>query len=93
MIPTLPAGLTIDNRGIEEVGAAGLLVAVTMVRHWPAPWNDAGPVYCSIFDSAQDLCKNNDRIGERRTRPSVGPNAPEPAPPAEVIPNAPKGQS
>lgn len=83
------ASLGLDRRAIEEIGAACIPAILTLVRHWPAPWNDAGPFYCSVFDSAQDGCKNNDRIGERRTRPAVGSNAPLHVP----DPNGPKGKT
>jgi hypothetical protein len=48
-----------------EISAAAVPLSLALARHMPAPI--AGSVfYRWIFDTIQDLAKNNDRIGETR---------------------------
>jgi hypothetical protein len=62
-----------DRRFWEECAAAGTLLTITLARHIPPP-PETRPWLCCFFDTMQDLCKNPDRIGQRRP-----PVAPEPA--------------
>jgi len=54
-----------DRRFIEEAAAGAGLALLTFARHIVPPREDQ-PILGSIFDTIQDLCKNNDRIGQRR---------------------------
>ena len=50
-------------------GGGAVVVALAAARHMPEP--RAGSVfYAWVFDTIQDLAKNNDRIGKRR--PAAG---------------------
>lgn len=62
----------IDPRMLAEAAGMTAVVGLAAARHMPAP--KAGSVfYAWVFDTVQDLAKNNDRIGERRP-----PNLPAP---------------
>ena len=59
-----------DRRFCEEAAAGVGLFSLTFARHCPPPPVDR-PWLCAIFDTIQDLCKNNDRIGQRRVEKVV----------------------
>jgi hypothetical protein len=57
--------LGIDHRGIAEILGGVGFAALAFARHMPPPRADQ--VWLgAIFDTIQDLTKNNDRIGLRR---------------------------
>jgi hypothetical protein len=58
----------LDRGFCEEAAAALGVLILALARHAPAPSAER-PWVCAIFDTIQDLCKNNDRIGERRKTP------------------------
>jgi len=54
---------------MSSIGGVGA-VCMAVVRHMPAPSaarNWRASMYRWLFDSLQDIFKNNDRIGERET--------------------------
>lgn len=61
--------ITIDTRTIGEIVSGAAVVGLAAARHMPAP-KDGSVVYAWAFDTTQDLAKNNDRIGERRSIPN-----------------------
>ena len=54
-----------DGRLAAEVSAAAVPLSLALARHMPAP-SEGSLYYRWIFDTIQDLAKNNDRIGETR---------------------------
>lgn len=64
--------IQIDHRMIAEALAGavttGVPIGLAIARHMPAPLADS-IYYAWIFDTVQDLAKNNDRIGLRRPHP------------------------
>lgn len=55
----------IDPRMIAECAGGATVVGLAAARHMPAP-TQGSVFYRWIFDTVQDLAKNNDRIGEMR---------------------------
>lgn len=53
--------LTLSASTIALIGKG----AISAVRHMPAP-KSGSLFYRWMFDTAQDLCGNNDRIGQNR---------------------------
>lgn len=69
----MPLNLTslgIDQRGIVELAGGASLFGLAAARHMPLPYEDK-PMVCWFFDTVQDLTKNNDRIGQRRSRTAI----------------------
>ena len=60
----------IDNRAIAEISAGAIPFGLAAARHMPAPV-EGSVIYGWIFDTIQDLAKNNDRIGMRRAKTPV----------------------
>ena len=58
-----------DPRTLAEIGGAATVALLAFTRHMPAPKPDS-VIYRWVFDSVQDLAKNNDRIGEVRPIPN-----------------------
>lgn len=63
--------LGIDQRGIIELAGGASLFGLAAARHMPLPYEDKPLVVCWFFDTVQDLTKNNDRIGQRRSRTAI----------------------
>jgi len=57
--------MTLDNARLLLISGGATALYLAVARHMPAPKKDS-VYYAWLFDVAQDLAKNNDRIGERR---------------------------
>lgn len=60
----------LDAGHITALSGAIGVAFLTFARHMPPPVKGARWLG-ALFDSVQDWCKNNDRIGERETAPST----------------------
>lgn len=61
---------SVDHRGMAEFAGGAALVGLAAARHMPIPYEDQ-TILAWAFDTVQDVTKNNDRIGLRRSRPEL----------------------
>lgn len=67
--------LGIDRRGWEEISGFAGILTLSVVRHWPIPYEDCKAWYGLFFDVMQDQGRNPDRAGMRRKRSESTPRA------------------
>ncbi|MDE2099626.1 MAG: hypothetical protein KGL39_20405 [Patescibacteria group bacterium] len=62
--------IRVDSRTLTEAAGTAAVIGLAAARHMPAP-KTGSVMYGWIFDTVQDLAKNNDRIGQRRPIPNL----------------------
>jgi hypothetical protein len=73
ILPGKVSHFMIDSRTVAEISGTATVVGLALSRHMPAP-KEGSVLYRWLFDTTQDLAKNNDRIGEVRTPTQPIPN-------------------